>query len=489
MNKDLKTLATFGIMWTGISQFSTQVFQLVVIIILARLLSPQDFGIIGIATVFIGFVAIFNELGLSAAIIQRRDVNELHLSTSFWSNIFVGIIMFIFTLIISPFVATFFQEEIIRPILIISSISLIIGPLGIVHRALLEKNLDFKNITVVEICTAFVSGTISIVLALTGFGVWSIVYGNISGSIISIIVLWKISNWKPSLKFSIPHLKELFRFGGNVTGSKIIAYIIVRMDFLVVGKMFGTVALGYYTLARNLTSFPVQKISWAIMRVTFPTFSKIQKDNDMLRKGYLKVIKYVSLITFPMLAGLFVVASEFILVVYGEKWSPMVILLQIFSIGGALVSIGAIESTILFSKGRSDLQFKLQIYSAILMFIAVIIGVNFGMIGMAIAVTIMTAFSLLIFQIVVNKLIKLDMFTFIKEIIPAAVCSTILIIGVEIYKRTIFVDSIQLIYMLLSSIFIGMIVYIILIRVLYNNILGEIFNEIKLLLYKIKMKG
>jgi PST family polysaccharide transporter len=353
----------------------------------------------------------------------------------------------------------------------------------------LEKELDFKNTTIVEICTAFASGMISIILAVYGFGAWSLVFGSLSGSLVSVIILWKISRWKPSLNFSIQHFKELFRFGANVTGSKIFGYFILRMDFLVVGKLFGTTALGYYTIARNLTSFPVQKISWTIMRVTFPAFAKIQKNNEMLRKGYLNVIKYVSLVTFPMLAGMFVIASEFVLVVYGEKWSPMIILLQIFSIGGAIVSIGAIESTVLFSKGRSDLQFKLQIYSTIMMLIGVSVGAYFGLVGMAIAVTIMTAFSILIFQIMVNKLIGLDMYTFIKEIIPAAVCSIILIIGIEIYKRTIFINDVQLIYIFLSSVFVGTLVYLILIRIFYNHILGEIFNEIKLLVHKMKMKG
>ncbi len=480
MHGNLKTKMTSGIFWNGTSQFSTQLFQFIVVIILARLLSPKDFGIVGLTTIFIGLVAAINELGLSAAIIQKRDVNELHLATTFWSNVIFGIILFISIIFISPFIAAFFQEDIIKPILIVSSISLLIGPLSITHRAMLEKNLEFKNIMIIEIFAAIISGSISILLAISGFGVWSLVFGSLSGSIVSVIVLWKINTWRPKLRFSLYHFKELFVFGSNVTGSKILGYMVMRVDYLIVGKFFGTAILGYYTLARTLTSFPVQKISWTIMRVTFPAFSSIQKNNEMLKKGYLKVTKYISLIAFPMLAGLFIVGPEFVYVIYGEKWSPMIILLQIFCIGGALSSIGSVGSTIQYSKGRSDLQFKWQIYAAAAMFIASMIGINFGIVGMAIIVTIVSAIFVFLFQIVTNELIDLKMSTYIKETIPATICSIILIIGVEIYKRAIFVGDINLIYILLSSIFIGMIVYVIIMRIFYNHV----FDEIKKLIYE-----
>lgn len=470
MNKDLKTLATFGIFWNGTSQLLTQIFQLIVVVILARLLSPRDFGIAGLATIFVGLVATINELGLSAAIIQRKNVDNVHLSTSFWINVIMGIVLFILAILLSPIVANFFKEDIIKPIVIVSSISLIIGSFSIIQKALLEKNLDFKKITIVEICTTIISGTISIIMAIGGYGVWSIVVGGISGSIISGIMLWNVNKWRPSLTFSFSHFKELFDYGSNVMGSKFLGSVVMRIDSIIVGKIFGTTTLGYYTLARNLTSFPVQRISWTIMRVIFPAFSIIQEDSDTLRKGYLKVIRYVSLITFPMFAGMLVVAPEFISVFYGEKWSPMVILLQILCIEAALVSIGTLTNTMLNSKGRSDLPFKWHLYAVVIIPISIIIGSKYGIVGVAIALTIIQAIFVAIFQVITNRLIDLKMSTYIKELTPAMISSIVLIFGIKVYD--IFANDAEY-NMLLTSVVIGIIIYLLIIKIFYNHILDE----------------
>ncbi len=483
MTKNLKILTSIGILWNGISQFSIQIFQFITIIILARLLTPEDFGIIGLATLFTGLISVINELGMSAAIIQRKDISDTHMSTSFWASICMGITLFILTVVISPFVADFFNEELIRPILIVSSIGLVIGSFGVVQRALLEKNIDFKNITVIEICAAFGSGTISILLAIKGFGVWSIVLGSVSGTFISIVILWKISKWRPSLKFSFKHFKELFSFGSNVAGSQLLNYIAMRVDYLIIGKMLGTTSLGYYSLARMITSLPVQKVSWSVMRVTFPAFSSVQDNRDVLKKGYLNVIKYVSLITFPMLAGIFVVAPEFIHTFYGTKWIPVIALVQILTIQGAIVSVSAMTGTIQYAKGRSDIQFKWQIFTAIIMTIAVLIGSNYGITGVAISLTITTFVLAFIIQSITNKLIDLHMRNYLEEIVPATVSSTLLVIGVITYKNiiTINMDN-NMLVTLLSSIGIGIMVYLLLIWKFYKYI----FNDAKLLIHEMR---
>ncbi|MCG7847617.1 MAG: MOP flippase family protein, partial [ANME-2 cluster archaeon] len=405
MNSNLRKSTAIGILWTGISQLSTQVFRFIVIIILARLLHPEEFGIVGLAAIFIGFISTVNELGMSAAIIQRKDVDETHLSTSFWASVGTGITLFVLTVLVSPLVADFFQEDLVQPILIITAIGLVIGSFSVVHRALLEKSLDFKKITITEVCAAYVSGIISILLAISGYGVWSLVFGGLVGNFISVIILWKISAWRPSLKFSFAHFKELFGFGGHVMGSRLLNYIDSNMDYLVVGKLLGAVALGYYTLAYHLITFPLHKISIIVTRVTFPAFSTIQDDNDTLRKGYLKVVRYISLITFPMLAGMFVVAPEFVVVVFGTKWAPMILPLQILCLAGALKSVGTTVGSILLSKGRADIQFKWNILTAILLPIAVLLGANYGIVGVAAAITVMTISLFPIIQMITNKLI------------------------------------------------------------------------------------
>jgi PST family polysaccharide transporter len=320
-------------------------------------------------------------------------------------------------------------------------------------------------------------------LAIIGYGVWSLVFGGLVGNFISVIILWKISAWRPSLKFSFAHFKELFGFGGHVMGSRLLNYIDSNMDYLVVGKLLGAVALGYYTLAYHLITFPLHKISIIVTRVTFPAFSTIQDDNDTLRKGYLKVVRYISLITFPMLAGMFVVAPEFVVVVFGTKWAPMILPLQILCLAGALKSVGTTVGSILLSKGRADIQFKWNILTAIVIPIAVIIGANYGIVGVAAAITVMTISLFPIIQMITNKLIDLSMFSYLKAIHPAIIGSITLIIFVEAYQRMILtIYYLPAIGILISSALIGIIAYILIMRIAFN----DIFKEVRLLIHKIR---
>ena len=483
MNSNLTKLTAFGILWTGISRLSTQLFRFVIIVILARLLTPEDFGIVGLASIFLGFITTINELGLSAAIVQRKEIDELHLSTSFWASVIAGITLFIVVILASPFVADFFQEDIVQPILIVSAIGLIIGSFIVVHQALLEKNLKFKKLAIAEVCAAVVSGIVSVSLAISGYGVWSLVFGGLFGGFISVIILWKIVAWRPSLRFSFARFKELFGFGSHVMGSRILNYIGSNMDYLVVGKLLGTSALGYYSFAYHLITFPLHKISMMVTRVTFPAFSTIQDDNETLRSGYLKVVQYISVITFPMLAGMIVVAPDFVVVVYGAKWAPMILPLQILCLAGAIGSVGHTVGTILLSKGRADIQFKWNIFTAIVLPIAVILGANYGIAGVAAAITVMTVLLFPFIQMITNKLIDLSMFSYFKAIYPAIIGSITLMIFVEAYQRlSLTVYDLPAISMLISSALIGITVYILLMRIVFN----DIFKELKLLIHKIR---
>lgn len=482
MDTNLTKSTAFGVMWTGISQFSLQAFRFVVIIILARLLSPEDFGIVGLAAIYIGLINTVNELGLSAALIQKKKVEEAHLSTSFWASMGIAIILFLFSILVSPFVADFFQEDLVRPVLIVTSVGFIIGSFCVVHKAILQKNLDFKKIAIAEVLGSFISGLTSIILAINNFGVWSLVLGQLFGNCISAILFWRILLWKPTFTFSYQHFKELFGFGGHVMGSRILNYIDSNIDYLIVGKILGTYALGYYSFAYHLMSFPLNKISMIVTRVTFPAFSTIQDDNDTLRQGYSKTVRYISLITFPMLAGMFIVAPEFVVVVYGAKWGPIILPLQILCLAGGLKSIGTTVGSILLSKGRADIQLKWNILTAIVLPIAVFLGANYGITGVAAAVTIMTVILFPIIQTITNKLIDLSMFDYCKSIFPSIIGSLFLMVGVKICQKIIMLYDIHIAVMLISSIFIGIGIYVLSLWIFFN----DIFKEAKLLIQKIR---
>lgn len=477
MNLTTKTVK--GIGWSGISQIITQGFQFTVKIVLARLLLPDDFGIIGMALIFTALMQTVNELGLSAAIIQRKDINNTHLSTSFWISILMGLILCAVTIISSPFIAKFFKKELIQPVINTLSIGFILGSFGTVHRTLLAKKIDFKNIAIVEAGVAAFSGIASIMLAFFGFGVWSLVIGSLMGSLGRSIVLWIICPWRPSTIFDMKSFKELFGFGKNVMGSRILNYIDSNADYLLIGKFLDATSLGLYTLAYQMAIFPLSKISSIIARVSFPAFSAIQNDNAKLRMGYLKLIKYTSLITFPLLAGLAVIAPELITIVIGEKWIRMILPLQILCISGALKSIGTHVGSILLSKGRSDIQFKWNIFTSIIIPSAILIGVRYGIVGVAMAVTIMSLSLFLIIQKITNSLIDLNLYDFFKALYPATICSIILIISVLVFQRLSLFLFLQGNMSLISSIIIGAVFYVIAVRIIDNEGIKEIRTLIK----------
>lgn len=482
MDTNLTKSAAFGIMWSGITQFSLQAFRFIVIIILARLLNPEDFGIIGLAALFIGVINIINDLGLSATIIQKKDLEKAHLSTSFWASVGIAILLWFFSILISPFVADFFHEGLVQPVLIVTSAGLVIGSFCVVHRALLQKKLKFKKIAIAEISGAFVSGITAIFLAFNQFGVWSLVYGQLLSNFVMVLLFWRLCSWKPGFNFSYRHFKDLFTFGGNVMGSRLLNYIDSNMDYLVVGKLLGKTSLGYYTIAYQLMTFPLHKISMMVTRVTFPIFSTIQDDNNALRRGYTKTVRYISLITFPLLTGMLAVAPEFVIVVFGEKWAPIILPLQILCPAGALKSIGTTVGSVLLAKGRADLQFKWNIITVIVIPIAVIIGANYGIIGVASAITVMTILLFPIIQTITNRLIDLNMYEYVKAIYPSIISSLVLLIGVEIFQKSVAIYNISEIIMLGSSILFGFIVYLLSLWLFFNNL----FKELKLLIYKIK---
>ncbi len=475
----LRAKTVQGIGWSGISQVITQAFQFTVRITLARLLVPKDFGIIGMALIFTALIQTVNELGLSAAIIQRKDISKKHLSTSFWISIFTGVTLCIVAVIASSFIADFFKERLVQPVISILSIGFILGSFGVVHRALLEKKIDFKNVTITEVGAAAFSGIVSVVLALLGFGVWSLVIGSLMGNLGRTVFLWLRCPWRPLMIFDFRSFKELFSFGKNVMGSRILNYVDSNADYLLIGKFLSATSLGLYTLAYQMAIFPLLRISSIITRVTFPAFSIIQDNNAKLRVGYLKAIKYTSLVTFPLLAGLAVVAPKFIPIVVGEKWISMILPLQILCVSGALKSIGTHVGSILLSKGRSDIQFKWNIFTSIVIPVAVVIGVRYGIIGVATTITVMSLSLFLIIQKITNRLIDLSFYEFFRALYPGAVCSVILIVSVLVFQRLSLFISLQEVISLISSIVIGATFYIMAIWIIDNNSLKEAIALIK----------
>ena len=379
----LKRAATSSVKWASVSQLGRQVMQFFTTAILARLLSPSDFGLVGMATIVIGFVGLFKDLGTSAALIQRKDISDALLNSIFWINLAFGLLAMAILFTLSPLAASFYNELRITPVLRILSLTFLISGISILQKAILERKLAFNTLAQVEITSVVCGSLIGIGSALLGFGVWSLVFQSITVVAVTTILLWLASDWRPKFIFDWSEVKKVSSYSLNLTGFSIFNYFARNADYILIGKFLGTQDLGYYTLAYRLMLYPLRNISAVLGRVMFPVFSQVQDDNVRFRRAYLKVISAIVLITFPMMIALWSLAEPFILAVFGSQWQPVILLLMILAPLGMTQSLGSTVGAIYQAKGRTDWMFRWGIGSGTLIVIAFAIGLKWGIVGVA----------------------------------------------------------------------------------------------------------
>lgn len=433
-NAEIKQRVINGSIWTIFSNISTNSVSFAVTVVLARLLTPEDFGIVAISAVFVGIVTLFQDLGMGSAIIQRQNIDDDYLSTSFSVSLLSGVAIAIVLAAVSPLVAYFYGKEVLKYILLFSTIGFILSPFTSIHTTLLTKGMEFRKLALVNILSQILSGIISVMLALLGYGVWSLVAGKIVSQPLLIPLIWRLVRWRPRLKIVKKCFNDLFGFGSNLLGFNIIHYISSNSDNLIIGKYLGPQALGYYSVAFNLMLKPLPLISWSIGKVLFPIFSTMQDDNERTRVLYLKVMRTISLITFPMMTGLIMVADEFILTAYGAQWGPAALPLKLLCVVGILQSVSTTGGVIYISHGRPDLNFKVGAFSSALAVLSFIIGIRWGLIGLITGYIIVSVPIFFIGQHFANRLIGLKMPDFLKSLAPASACSLVMATALSILK-------------------------------------------------------
>jgi O-antigen/teichoic acid export membrane protein len=421
-----------GAIWTGIASASISLLRLAILAILARLLAPADFGLLTAATFFVDLSNIIHELGFSAAIIQKQKMEDEYLSTAFWTSQGMGVALCLLLTAISPLVAWFYRNPPVRTVLMVLSLSFVIMPLGLLQKVLLQKQLDFRRVAVAEVGAVLAMGGISIGMAWQGLGVWSLVWGSIGQKATEVVLLWVLHPWHPSRIWNRVAFKELFGFGVNVVGERIANYLNANLDYPLVGRLLGEAALGYYSFAFQLMQLPLTRISILVSRVTFPAFSLVQDEQERLQRGYLTTVRYISLLTFPLLAGLFWTAPELMgLIGGGSKWYPAILPLRIMCPAGMIKSVVSTVGSILKAKGRPDIGFKWNVATLAVTVVVLLIGARFGIVGVAWAVTLLSVVLSPIIQGIANRLIGLSWPRYFKALRPAligvtAVCAVLL---------------------------------------------------------------
>jgi O-antigen/teichoic acid export membrane protein len=419
----LKAQTLSGLFWSFLSQGGKQASQFVITAILARLVSPADFGLLGMATVFTGFALIFGELGIGGAIVQKQDLRDEHYSSAFWLNILVGSCLTGLFVLLAPLIASFFGTPELRLIVVVLSLNFFLSSFTVVQQAILTKAMHFRTLMVRDLGAVILSGVVGIVCAMRGLGVWSLVAQTLTYTIVNNFLLWMLSSWRPQFAFSRAAIGDIFHFSANMTGFQIVNYLARNVDHLIIGKFLGAQALGYYTLAYKLMMLPLQNSTWVINKVMFPAFSRIQDQLEKVQENYLKLLKAVALLVFPGMALFHVLAPDLVSLVYGHRWQPAVALIEILCFCGMAQSISSLGGIIYLSQGKADVQLKMSLVSASLLSVILLSVVTRGLGVVSLAYTLFYVAWMNVSLYVVARMIRLRVMEVYRKLLPPLLLS------------------------------------------------------------------
>lgn len=451
MRKDvLKKKTISGLFWTFGEVIANQGVQFVIQIFLARLILPEEFGLIGMITVFIAISNSIIDSGFSNALIREKEVNQHDYSTVFYFNLITSIVVYVILYFSSPTISVFFAQPKLSLILRVLAITIIINAFGIIPRAILTRKINFKAQMIINISSSLVSGFIAIILAYKGFGIWSLVFRTIIMQFMQALMLSIVNKWRPSLVFSKNSFEKLFGFGWKILVSGLIDTIYNNLYYMVIGKMYSASDLGYYTNAQKLRDIAATSISTAVQKVSYPVLSCMQNEEEVLKNMYKKIIKSSVYITFPVMFGLAIVAKPLILLLFGDNWSQSIIYFQILCLAGMLYPLHAINLNILQVKGRSDLFLKLEILKkcVAITLIAISIFSKWGIIGLIWMKVVSSVIAFFINSYYSKSIIGYSTLNQIRDILPVLIIT--LFMGITTYFIGTFVPDYNFIKILIQ---------------------------------------
>lgn len=423
MADSLRHKTIHGVGWSFIDNISNSGITFLVGLVLARLLTPEEYGIMAMITIFIAISNSIIDSGFSNALIRKTRIERVDYNTVFYFNLTVSILIYVLLHLAAPAISVFFKEPVLLAVIRIIGWVLIINALAIIPRTQFVRNVDFKTQTKVSLISSISSGVIGIGMALGGMGVWSLVGQQLSRQFLNTLFLWVYSKWHPVWEFSTESFKELFGFGSKLLLSGLLNTIYKNIYYIVIGRFYTSAQLGQYTRAEQFNMIFSSNLTSVVQRVSYPVLSSIQEEPERLREAYRKVIKITMLITFACMLGLAAVAKPLILILIGEKWLPAVYFLQIICFSGMLYPLHAINLNILQVKGRSDLFLKLEIIKKIIAVGPIVVGIIYGIECMLWGGVLISFIAYFLNSYYSANLINYPMSEQIKDILPTFLTS------------------------------------------------------------------
>jgi len=459
----LKIKAIHSIAWVGLSTVIIRILNFSTKIILARLLVPEDFGLLAIGLLAINTIGLFRDFGFGASIIYLKDDSKDHLvaNTAFIMLPIVAIVLFILAYLFAPHIALFYNTTLVEPIIRVLAFTFVISSFGTVPSILLEKELEFKKKILPETVPIVGYACVTIVLAINGYGVWSLVCGQIVSAVLNVILLWIVSDWRPTFHFDRTIALKMFGYGKNILAASVVIFFITNLDNGVIGRILGMEALGFYTIAYTISNLPATQITHLVGRVMFPTYSKLQDNKEALGRAYLKTFRMVSMLSIPATLGILIIAPDFIEIVLKEKWMPAVPALQVLCIFGLFRSIAATTGSIFQATGRPDILFKTSLLQLIITVFLIFLLIDpYGIVGVSWAVTIPIIIQSILQIYIVSKIIIIDLRKLCRLLYP--ICLSSIIMAIYLYLIlyiSIELFQIQSVIALIFSVFTGVIIY------------------------------
>ena len=473
MNLRQKTVK--GVAWSTIENFGSQALYFLIFLLLARWLGSEAFGLVSLAGVFIGFMTVFADQGLGGAIIQRQELEPEHLDTAFWSNLAIGTLLMVLTLTAAAPVAIFFKQPQLTPIISWLSLSFLISGFSSVQESLLRRQLAFKTLAIRSLLSMSVAGTVGVVVAYNGGGVWSLVCQQLVNRLVAVLTLWWVSDWRPGRKVSFKHFHDLFSFGINLLGGNILSFLTIRSDDFLIGYFLGPVALGYYSIAYRLLVAMTQVLNSTIQRVALPAFSRLQSEPARLEQAFFSATRLVSFITFPAFLGMATLAPEIIQTLFGEKWLPSAPVMQFLALTGITQSLFTISGLVMAAVGKPSWNLRIMFLNTITNVIGFAIAVRWGIVAVAASLAIW-AYLLLPVQLwAIYKLLRIKLGSYFAQFV--APLTAALIMAAVVLATKYFLGGFVTSYVLLvAGIAIGATTYLGIIFLIAPQLLTQVID-------------
>lgn len=424
--------AVGSVIWTYVSLGGSKLLVFASSLILARLLTPAEFGQVGFALLVISYLDTIGDLGVSAALIYEQKRPEQAAHVAFIISLIMGIVWFVLAMLGAPLIARFFKDPAVVPLVRVLAWIFVLTALGNVHDALLRRELDFKQRLIPDLARALLKGTASVLLALLGGGVWSLVWGQLLGAAASTLALWMIVPWRPRWRVSWDLLREMLRYGSQIVSVNVLSAIIHHADHVIVGRLLGSVALGFYGMASRLPEFFVTMVIWVVGNIAFPAYARLQGDRPTLQRAFLVTLRYLSLVTVPTGVGLAVLGAPVILTLYGPQWEPSIPVLQALALAGCLRSLGSHAGDVYKAVGRPDILVRVGLVRAVVLVPTLVWGAGGGIGTVALAQLTITGASTLLNLYIASRVLTLPLKTLLAQFKPAAISTAVMLMGLHL---------------------------------------------------------